>query len=147
MGKKVENMTYTFDENTLSDLHKDARGWRPRGEGFWSSWNEADDDGKEAIWTGLLDELDETMKAEAENLRRAKLDYEKEIAEVIALGAGHRERALLWMVDDTEKGMPECPFDVEAWMWARGLLGETKIEKELVDVLKPIWKRERFIAV
>ena len=102
MTKKAEEMSYTFDENTLSDLHKDARGCRPRGEGFWARWNEADDDGKEAIWTGLLDELDETMKAEAENLRRAKLDYEKEIAEVIALGAGYRERALLWMVDDPE---------------------------------------------
>ena len=39
---------YTFDEQTLSDLHKDARGSRPRSDLFWDAWNEADNDGKQA---------------------------------------------------------------------------------------------------
>ena len=48
---------YTFDENTLSDLHKDARGSRPRSDFFWDTWNQADNDGKQAIWDGLVDEM------------------------------------------------------------------------------------------
>ena len=46
------NSMYTFDEQTLSDLHKDARGSRPRSDWFWDAWNQADNDGKQAIWDG-----------------------------------------------------------------------------------------------
>ena len=39
--------TYTFCEDSISDLHKDAYGMRP-GEGFWQRWREATDDEKQA---------------------------------------------------------------------------------------------------
>jgi len=139
-------MTYTYDENVLSDLHKDARGFRPRSEDFWGRWAECDDDGKEAIWNGLLEELDRTMAYEAKETAKAVADYEKEIKEVIALGAGTRKRALLWMLDSDEADkMPACDFDVENWMFKRGLLGEHKIKEELVKIMIPIWKGNRWI--
>jgi hypothetical protein len=49
---------YTFSEELLSDLHKDARGFRPRSEWFWHDWNTSDDDGKQAIWDNLVEELE-----------------------------------------------------------------------------------------
>jgi len=137
-------MTYTYDENVLSDLHKDARGFRPRAEDFWGRWAACDDDGKEAIWNGLLEELDRTMAYEAEEKAKAVADYEKEISEVIALGAGTRKRALLWMLD-SEEGVPKTEFEIENWMWNRGLLSDEKIKKELIRTVKPIWKATNWI--
>ena len=49
---------YTFSEELLSDLHKDARGFRPRSEWFWNNWNTSNDDGKQAIWDNLVEELE-----------------------------------------------------------------------------------------
>ena len=55
---------YSFDENTLSDLHKDAYGFRPHNDGFWTTWRDADDDGKQAIWDGLVDTMVREQEAE-----------------------------------------------------------------------------------
>jgi len=39
MNDKEPTMSqYTFDADIVSDLHKDAYGFRPR-EGFWNHWN------------------------------------------------------------------------------------------------------------
>mgnify|MGYP001489339211 FL=1 len=48
-------MTYTFDETIISDLHKEARGFRPRpGNLFCDKLYNADNDDKQAIWDGLI---------------------------------------------------------------------------------------------
>ena len=52
-----EKSMFTFDEQTVSDLHKDARGFRPRAA-FIEGWNQSDDENKQAIWNGLLRELE-----------------------------------------------------------------------------------------
>jgi hypothetical protein len=51
---------YTFDENIVSDLHKDARGYRPT-EYFWEEWTQCGDDTRQAMWDNLCRELEETM--------------------------------------------------------------------------------------
>ena len=45
--------SYTYDEAIVSDLHKDAYGFRPR-EGFWNHWNLSTHDEKQEMWDGLL---------------------------------------------------------------------------------------------
>jgi hypothetical protein len=57
-GYMMMNKTYTFDENLVSDIHKDAYGFRPR-DGFWSRWSNATIDQKQVIWDELLDEAQE----------------------------------------------------------------------------------------
>lgn len=69
---------YTFDENIVSDLHKDAYGSRP-GEMFWANWDEASDDQKQAIWDSLLDSLDRALEAEREYQIEAIHDLEDRI--------------------------------------------------------------------
>ncbi len=65
---------YTFDEKTVSDLYKDAYGFRPRG-GFWSRWESANDDGKQAIWDDMLDIVDR----EAEFQLECQIEAEHEL--------------------------------------------------------------------
>ena len=47
---------YTFKELEVSDLHKDATGFRPRAE-FWNQWATANDSEKQKIWDNLIDLL------------------------------------------------------------------------------------------
>lgn len=90
-------MSFTFDEDILSDLHKDAYGFRPRAY-FWREWQSSSNEEKQAIWDNLLVELE----AELERERRAKAEslsaYEKQIADNIALGAEDRRQAIKWLI-------------------------------------------------
>lgn len=97
---------YTFDEQVLSDLHKDAYGFRPRSEWFWNNWNSADNDGKQAIWDDLLEALDHTLRMEKEAEERAIEEFEHRVAETIRYGAGDRATAIRWIVDSLN--LSEC---------------------------------------
>lgn len=45
---------YTFDEDSVSDLHKEAFGFRPNAC-FWREWELLDDRGKQELWDQLLE--------------------------------------------------------------------------------------------
>ena len=45
--------TFTYDENTFSDLHKDTYGFRPRNHRFY----DAPPEEKQEIWNFLCEEL------------------------------------------------------------------------------------------
>lgn len=56
-------MAYTFDENLISDLHKDAYGFRP-SQSFWATFAASNGDQKQAIWDDLLETLEATVAHE-----------------------------------------------------------------------------------
>lgn len=72
------NDTYTYDENILSDLYKDAYGSRP-GEGFWNYWNESTQDEKQEMWNGLCD----MVQSEVERERQDQLKAEKYLEDTV----------------------------------------------------------------
>ena len=94
-------MAYTFDENTVSDLHKDARGYRPR-EYFWEEWNTSNDFDRQAIWDGLLRELENTMAAERAAEARAELDFHQRIQGAMLIGAPDEVTAIRWLLEAEE---------------------------------------------
>lgn len=91
-------MAYTFDENLVSDLHKDARGYRPT-QGFWDCWNYQDDLGKQAAWNTLLNELSREMDRERAEQAAALAAFRQRIADTIALGARDEVTALTWIFE------------------------------------------------
>jgi hypothetical protein len=90
-------MAYTFDENIVSDLHKDARGSRP-GEHFWTEWVNLDDDGKQFVWDGLLKELDVAIVEEQTREQLAIASFEKHIASLESI-SNSREQSIKWIVE------------------------------------------------
>lgn len=126
-------MTYTFDENIVSDLHKDARGYRP-GQGWWDHWSYADDELKQCIWDSLCVELDESIAREKQIEQEAVADFEQEVQQYINLGAGDRTTALRWMTQNEEFYNEQC---VEHWVWNKGILF-TDVGKALVKQLMNI---------
>jgi hypothetical protein len=91
--------TYTFDENIVSDLYKEAYGFRPR-EYFWSEWEEATNDRKQAIWDDLLDTADREAEREREMQIEAEHDVEDRIRFMMSTVAGcTREDAIRYLHD------------------------------------------------
>jgi len=90
-------MTYTYDEQIVSDLHKDAHGYRPTSL-FWIDWNNGSPSYKQKMWDDLLADLDVELERECAEQALAVFSYETQIAKNIALGAGSRAAAIKWIL-------------------------------------------------
>ena len=124
---------YTFDENTISDLNKDARGSRP-GEYWWNQWNASTDEEKQSIWDSLIEEFECRELQERRIADESVKDFKSDINQHIALGASDHETALRWMTQNEEFYNDQC---VEHWVWNKGILF-TDYGRNLVKELKSI---------
>jgi len=105
---------YTYSDELISDLHKDARGFRPR-EGFWQSWSASSPEMKQVIWQGLINEMEE---AETERLMVEQISLDKFRATLRNLMVEHRVSwvtALRWLMDAEDEP------DMEHFLWKQGL--------------------------
>lgn len=98
-----EAPVYTFDENIVSDLHKDARGFRPSGS-WWMMWEEASDLRRQEIWDNLIDEMRAEQEYEAERQAHALDRFEGLVSKTIEHGAADRETAIRWIVESLDMG-------------------------------------------
>ena len=92
---------YTFDESIVSDLHKDAFGFRPR-EYFWAEWNNSSDASKQVIWDDLLVSLERANEWERAEQARAVKQFEDRIELLMNMGASSRETAIRWIIESME---------------------------------------------
>jgi len=90
-------MTYTFDEQIVSDLHKDAYGYRPSSY-WWSSWMSSTDDEKQETWDNLLVELDRSIKEEKDRHSAAEAAFARLIQSTINYGARDEVTAIRWIL-------------------------------------------------
>lgn len=72
---------FTFDSSIISDLYKDARGFRP-GREFFQRWEEASSLEKQQIWDGLSDELDRELDRERQQQAKAVDEYELALGKI-----------------------------------------------------------------
>lgn len=89
---------FTFDENTVSDLRKDAYGSRP-SQSWWYGWTHATDEQKQYQWDHLLECLEATITEEKEIEDRAIKAFEVLVDKTIANGAKGRGSALQWIME------------------------------------------------
>ena len=93
-----DHMTkYTFDEQIVSDLHKDAYGFRPKAD-FWTYWNQSSDDWKQKIWDGLLEDLQVALEQDRLAHEEALEPLRAEVKKNLELGARDEQQALKWIV-------------------------------------------------
>jgi len=129
---------YSFDESILSELHKDARGFRPR-EGFWQHWNESTMDGKQSIWDGLIRELDEEMERQREAHERAIVAFETRITDTISVGAGDRATAIRWILQAMDLSEHDLRYGGSYVCYELGL--PYSMESEFNDICKEMLDR------
>lgn len=125
--------TYTFDESIVSDLHKDAYGFRP-SQSWWAMWAAFNGDQKQAEWDHLIEVMNESMEMERLQTERALAEFKALVQKTIELGAGDEETALRWMTQDETFYHSQ---DVEHWVWNQGILF-TDYGRELVKRLNSL---------
>lgn len=93
-----KQMSYTFDEYTVSDLHKDAFGFRP-SQCWWDSWTTMTDDEKQSEWDSLIESMEASCVEEASREQRAVAIFENTVSAVLASGAKDRATAHRWLME------------------------------------------------
>jgi len=126
-------MSYTFDANIVSDLHKDAYGYRPTSV-FWIDWNNGSDSYKQKMWDYLLEDLDAELARERDEQALAVFSYETQIANNIALGAADRATAIRWMMQSMELGENDLYYGGSLVCYKLGL--PYHMETEFDDICK-----------
>jgi hypothetical protein len=119
----------------ISDLHKDARGYRP-SQYFWEGWKELSDEGQKEIFDMLAEELKIREQDEREMEQRAIKTFEARIADVIKLGAGNRQTALRWITSQEKFYHSQS---VEHFVWEQGILFTDygkKLLNELLEIVE-----------
>ena len=121
------------DTWNISDLHKDAMGFRPRGEDFWNWWDNLPDAGKREYCDELCAMIDSQAAREAEEEAQAQADFEARIMGHIQLGAKDRTTAIRWIVQ--AEGYTE--YDSADYItWDLGLGYRTKYDDEIRQARK-----------
>ena len=126
---------FTFDSQIVSDLHKDAFGYRPSSD-WLNNWNNImSDEERQVEWDYLCKALEQTIEED-----RIREQYDLEMFEhqlKVSMDA-HKiseETALRWM---TQVERFEHNQDIEHWVWKYGILF-TERGKQVVEILKRIY--------
>ena len=132
---------YTFDENIVSDLHKDARGFRP-SQYWWDQWNLCSDDQKQTMWDALNQELSETIDRERKAAARAALTLCERLEQMYALGAKSEVQALKWIMEAEEFSDFDLQYGASYFCYHFGLsynaVNEFRIQEAMNEMLSEV---------
>lgn len=92
---------YTFDENLISDLHKDAYGFRP-SESFWATFAAFNPDQKQALWDSLLADLNRSIDEDGEREEAAIFEFEDRVDNLMHDGT-NRKSVVEWLMREADE--------------------------------------------
>ena len=104
---------YTFDENLISDLHKDAYGFRP-DQSFWATFAAFNPDQKQALWDSMLADLERSIEEDRKLQEDAVFKFEQRVENLMHDGTNVK-RVVAWLMQ-----AEECN-DVEMFEFDNGL--------------------------
>lgn len=108
---------YTFSNDIISDLHKDARGYRPT-QGFFDMWNESSDDTKQEVWDMLIQEMEYNQKEEARIEAHNLVKFRKLIRSVMNTASCNWKVALCYLADGENL---DVNSELDYFLWNQGL--------------------------
>jgi len=101
--------TYTFDENTFSDLFKEVHGFRPRNHEFYN----AADNRKQELWDDLLVDLDYAVNEEKMQKDAAVKAFAARIKDTLLLGAADEETAIRWILEGEKFSLNDYQYGAD----------------------------------
>lgn len=108
---------YAYNERYISDLHKDARGFRPRIDFNNRQWTkESIDKFCDSLQLELVINMEEEQQQEYASL----LAYKAHIAKLMAEHNLTVEDAIRWDIQAEEEEIL-CEQDAEHYLWKKGL--------------------------
>jgi hypothetical protein len=112
-------MAYTFSDDIISDLHKDAYGFRP-AQRFFDDWNTYSDDEKQECWDTMIkdmmeaEEQQENLEAEALNTFRALVRKTMDLT-------GSKWYTAVRYLCEAEGEDPNCSQGLDYFLWKHDL--------------------------
>jgi len=113
-------MAYNYSDDIISDLHKDARGFRPC-EYFWEQWTQAPADVKQSIWDNLCDEMESNQAQEEAAEARAIIAFRKLVAAQMQLCKCGWKDALRFLADAEDMDLSDAHVDIDFFLWGHGI--------------------------
>lgn len=129
---------YTLADDLISDLHKDARGFRPSQE-WLDQWASSDEDVKKAIWDSIFLELTESMERDK---KLAQLDltmFMGEVESTMEICNCNEANAIRILAEGSDTDM-SSEQDFEHFLWERGILFTTEGRELMEDYRKGRFK-------
>ena len=127
-------MEYTYSDELMSDLHKDAYGSRP-GITYRLYWQTLTADEKQAEWETMIAEMQAKQEAQRRYEEESVAEYEMQILRNQVHGAPTREDAVRWILDSMELS----PYDDAGFVcYKLGL--PYSMESEFADILAEMHK-------
>lgn len=133
-------MAFTFNSDLVSDLHKDAYGFRPSPD-FWDMWkNGLTDEGRQAEWDYLCKKVEQDIEREKAEALAAVEEFDAELASILKVcPKSHVNDAIAYMTPAEFEDNPNLNSqDIEHWVWQRGILF-TDRGREVVEIVKRIY--------
>ena len=122
-------MTHTYDESLVSDLHKDAYGFRP-GTQYWTDWSFMTAAEKQTEFERLMQAAREEDDRQAKREHEAYLAWSVDITELMAQHDISEARAIIWDMQNYVSGIE----DLSLYCYKRGL--SWSIEMEIEKLIK-----------
>ena len=110
---------FTYSDDIISDLHKDAYGFRP-SQRFFDDWAEYTPAEKQECWDMLCEEMERSMKEQAAAEAAALVEFRKAVAAVVKYCDVKWTRALEYLADEADISI-ENEQDFDFFLWKQGL--------------------------
>ena len=117
---------FTYSDDIISDLHKDARGFRP-GEYFWEEWTQSPDNVKKKIWDDLCCEMEQSMAEQKAAEADALVEFRKTVAAQMALCNVTWTKAVDYLADAEDCDI-EYDQDFDYFLWNQGIGYEDRLK-------------------
>ena len=117
----------TFDSSIVSDLHKDAYGFRPSST-WMRAWHEMDDAGKQEEWERLCDMMESEATAEREREEIAHKRWSQHITDMMSVNGISKSTAIRW---DMQAMDAEGEVGYYCFKWGLAYSNEEKIKQDL----------------
>jgi hypothetical protein len=95
---KEAKMTYTYDDALISDLHKDAFGYRPRAV-YFADWRDMTPGQKQAEWDDLCAIVEENNRREADIQSHRYDEWNAHVSKIAADNRVNLAAAIYWDMD------------------------------------------------
>lgn len=132
---------YTFDEQIVSDLHKDARGYRP-DEYFWEEWTQCGDDTRQSMWDTLLEELAAELARERDAYARAEILFHQRVQGAMLLGAADELTAIRWILEAEQFTDNDLAYGSDYVAFHFGLPYKGEFDEQIQTVINAMTKEE-----
>ena len=132
---------YTFDEQIVSDLHKDARGYRPT-EYFWEEWSQCGDDTRQSMWDNLLNELAAENARQKDAYARAEILFHQRVQGMMLIGAADELTAIRWILEAEALTENDLAYGSDYVAFHFGLPYKGLFDQQIQTVIDAMTKEE-----